>query len=179
MKTKTKLNVGCYGDYRKDWVNLDNNPKCKLDVLHDINNTPFPFKDNTFNEICIIGTLEHSHEPLRVIKEFWRICKKDALIYIEVPHWSSPYAYGDLTHFHYFTARSFSTFQEAPEYFDGEESFNVKVRYMAISWRATPFKRFIGSILNKIINFNISFTENIISKWIPIYGIVFELRVIK
>ena len=62
-----KLNVGCHRDYRegyinldckgffgtkkkfvynKGWINLDEGKSKKPDIIHNLNNYPYPFEDN-------------------------------------------------------------------------------------------------------------------------------------
>ena len=54
----TKLNLGCGNDYMKGWTNLDI-LDVKTDVSHNLNKFPWPFKNNTFNEILMKSVLEH------------------------------------------------------------------------------------------------------------------------
>jgi predicted SAM-dependent methyltransferase len=80
-----KLNLGCGKDYIKGYVNVDykDNP-CKKDVEHDLNKAPYPFKDNSIDEVRMIQVLEHLDNEI-VFRELYRICKSGALIHIEVP----------------------------------------------------------------------------------------------
>jgi hypothetical protein len=89
-KTKTflKLNLGCGKNPKPGYVNVDkyDNP----DVLHDLETFPWPWKDNSVNEIRLIHVLEHLGERkevfLNIIKELYRICVASATIHIVVPH---------------------------------------------------------------------------------------------
>lgn len=46
-----KLNLGCGTDIRKGWINLDIAKLDGIDVIHDVNNVPLPFEDNTFDYV--------------------------------------------------------------------------------------------------------------------------------
>ena len=73
-----KLNLGCECDLRKDYVNLD-----KKDF--DLNIFPYPFEDNSIEEIVMVNVLEHLDEPYLVVKECHRILKKGGVLVVEVP----------------------------------------------------------------------------------------------
>jgi len=95
---KIKLNVGCGRDIKKDYVNLDKIKAKGVDVVHELNNFPYPFKDNTFDEIYASQIIEHLNNPEKFIKELWRISRKNAKILIGTVHFSSPCVWGDITH---------------------------------------------------------------------------------
>ena len=79
-----KLNIGVGGDYRKGWINLDISDKdiygnkIKVDVKHNLNDLPYPYKDNQFEEILMLSILEHLDNPVEVLKEIHRISKPNA-----------------------------------------------------------------------------------------------------
>ena len=54
-----KLNLGCGQNILKDYVNLDAMKLDGVDVIHDLEKFPWPFKDNTFDEVYTSHTLEH------------------------------------------------------------------------------------------------------------------------
>ncbi len=87
--TKSKLVLGHAGKQDDDAVTLDIDPEHNPDVIHDLNQCPYPFKDNQFQEIICHHVLEHLENLPPVMSELHRICRKDGTIYIEVPHHSS------------------------------------------------------------------------------------------
>lgn len=97
-----KLNVGCGTDIRKDYVNLDRVRLEGVNVIHDLNKFPWPFKNSEFDFINCDQILEHLDDIPRYLRELWRISKKDAKIHIASPHYASPGAWFDLTHKHPF-----------------------------------------------------------------------------
>jgi SAM-dependent methyltransferase len=56
------------------------------DIQHDLNNYPYPFRDNSFDTIFCLGTLEHLEAPYLVLKEFKRILKKEGILIIGLPN---------------------------------------------------------------------------------------------
>lgn len=84
-----KLNIGCNQDIRKGYINLDQAKfNSKVDIMHNLEEFPYPFEDNIFEEIYARYVLEHIMPDKRigVLKELHRICKNNAIIKIKVPY---------------------------------------------------------------------------------------------
>ncbi len=85
-------------------VTLDHDPRCNPDFLHDLEDIPYPFADNQFDNIHAYHVLEHvgRHGDWRFFfaqfTELWRITKPDGLLRAVVPMWNSPWAWGDPSH---------------------------------------------------------------------------------
>lgn len=85
-----KLNLGCGSDIRKDYVNLDIINREGVDVVHNLEVFPYPFEDNTFDEVISFHVIEHIEHIDELFKELERICKRGAIIKIVVPYFASP-----------------------------------------------------------------------------------------
>ena len=89
-----KLNLGCGKDYIDDWVNVDFYDDSKCDVIHDLEEFPWPWENDSVSEIKIIHTLEHLGADwkvyIKILQEMYRVCEDDATIEVHVPspwHW--------------------------------------------------------------------------------------------
>jgi len=82
------------------WINLDMNPKANPDVLHDLNELPLPFEDNTFD--CVLAThiFEHLEKTqwVKVVADIHRILKPGGAMIAVTPHGSSDVALGMAQH---------------------------------------------------------------------------------
>ncbi len=118
----TSLNVGCGQDVRKDWINLDNAKLPGVDVVHNLNKFPYPFKDNEFDNVICLNVLEHVNDFVAVLGELHRICKPGTRITLSVPYWNSVLAWADPQHKRGFTLDTFTYFQRTgrPE---GDKSY--------------------------------------------------------
>lgn len=111
-----KLNLGCGKDYREGWTNLDIGNKdiygrdVKVDIVHDLNKFPWPFKNNQFEEILMKGVLEHIRDVNKGIKELSRISDNNAIVKIYVPYFTSYFAYREINT-HKFSLNSIQIFQ--------------------------------------------------------------------
>lgn len=107
-----KLNLGCGNDHKKGYINCDISPEVNPDKVVDLNKFPFPFKDNSIEEILLYHVLEHFHEPIKIFEELYRICKNNAIIRIKAPYFSHESAFSMLDHYHQFTWTSFDALEK-------------------------------------------------------------------
>ncbi len=106
-----KLNLGCGYDIREGWVNLDMYKNKGVDVAHDLNHYPYPFKKNYFDLIFSWNSLEHLKDADKGIRELHRILKPGGLLIVHVPYFNAAAAYKP-THFSFFSRDSFFAYTE-------------------------------------------------------------------
>ena len=81
-------------------INKDHNPN----VVHDLMDFPYPFEDNTFDEIHAYDVLEHTGQQgdyrffFRQWDEFYRILKPGGFFFGSCPTATSVWAWGDPSH---------------------------------------------------------------------------------
>jgi SAM-dependent methyltransferase len=85
---------------------VDINVEMDPDVVWDLNRTPWPFEEGTFDGVVALSILEHLNDFLGVMAEIHRISKAGAVTSILVPHFSSGAAFVDPTHRQRLSARS-------------------------------------------------------------------------
>jgi SAM-dependent methyltransferase len=103
-----KLHLGCGLKKKSGWINVDIEKDVKPDVMHDLNKYPWPFKNNSVDEIYMSNVLEHLHDLYKVKDELYRISKHGCLVKIIVPHHNSHVAFNNPGHFHYFNSCTIS-----------------------------------------------------------------------
>ena len=109
MDMKKKLNLGCGRNIKKGYVNLDSVSLPGVDIVHDVEKLPLPFRDEEFDEIRCDNILEHI-EYIAVLKDLYRILKPGGCVRIRVPHFSSRNNYVDPTHKKFFSMDTFEFF---------------------------------------------------------------------
>lgn len=104
-----KLHLGCGHDIRPGWINLDSANLPGVNVVHDIENIPWPFETGSIDRITAHQLLEHV-EYIPVLREAHRILKKGGVFDIAVPHFTSRNNWVDPTHKKTFSIRTFEFF---------------------------------------------------------------------
>ena len=173
-----KLNIGCGEDIKKGYVNLDFLKQEGVDVVHDVNKFPWPFKDNTFDEVYASHVLEHIDDLIKIMQEIHRICKKGAKIIIRGPHFSCGVSYRDPTHKRMFSYFTFEYFSNPGNYYKRREGnlFNIKDRRLNFTRFAfTP----LNKIFNPLINLNPELYERFFCWILPCSETLFTLEVRK
>lgn len=64
----------------------------------DLNVKPWPWADNTVEEVLLHNALEHLPDTISVMRELYRVCANEALVHIAVPHPRSDDFINDPTH---------------------------------------------------------------------------------
>jgi len=115
IETRSELLIGCGSRREKtlfkpgheSWehlTTLDNNFDHKPDVVWDLEKLPYPFKDDSFDELHAYQVLEHIGDQgdwrafFAQFSEFWRILRPGGHLMATVPAHDSPWAWGDPSH---------------------------------------------------------------------------------
>ena len=115
---------------------LDCRPFEGVDVVHDLNQTPWPFEDGQFDEVVALHVLEHLQDFLQFHNEAWRVLKVGGALYIETPlAGANPdLTHGDPTHIRCYRPHSwinYLTISEGPK-------FGYTDRFWGIAHMGTP-----------------------------------------
>lgn len=144
-ETPRKLDVGCGNNKREDGaVGMDLRRYDDVDLVYDIENTPWPFDDGTFERVLTYSVLEHVEDIPRVMAEIHRVSTDGATVTGKVPHWKDRHAYVDPTHCQLFDTRTFDYWDSTTEYgqldyFDAEFRVEEARRIRRVKfWKSRP-----------------------------------------
>ncbi len=175
MTETKKLNIGCGKDIKKGYVNLDSVKLPGVDVVHNLDKYPWPFKDNTFEEFNCDNVLEHLDSIVKPMEEIWRISKNKGKVIINVPIFPSIWAMVDPTHKQFFTYMTFNYFrpEDSLNYYS-KARFNIVKRKIIFHKWLFPLTWFfnLSEQMQKFYTIFLSFT-------IPASSLYFELETIK
>ena len=104
-----KLNLGSGRDTKEDWINLDSARLPGVDIVHNIEKLPLPFRNEELDEILCQDILEHI-EYIPTLKDLHRILKPGGKLTIRVPHFTSKNNFVDPTHKKRFSIYTFEMF---------------------------------------------------------------------
>ena len=118
-----KLSLGCGNEPQpkeKGWINLDINMQPGVDVVHNLEVYPYPFKDNTFDYILAEFIIEHLNDFSKVLKELHRILKPEGVVEISVPYDISYSTWSNYQHKRGFNLKTFLPFAKNTEHKSGQ-----------------------------------------------------------
>ena len=85
-----KLNIGCGVNKQAGYLNLDKYEACAPDQVMDAEAFPWPFADDSVEQVVFSHSLEHmGGDPavfLALMQELYRVCHGGATVQINVPH---------------------------------------------------------------------------------------------
>lgn len=168
------LNLGCGRKHIEGAINLDISGTVAPDVVHDLNQKPWPLPPDTFERVYAYDVIEHLDDVIATMNEIHRVCRAGARVEITVPHFSSANAFTDPTHRHAFGLSSF-------RYVTGEDEFSF---YTDRTFRRRAGKLvFQPSLINKVVwRLASRFPEAYEMRWawiFPAWFLYFDLEVIK
>ena len=169
------LNLGAGTDYKEGWVNHDIGNKdiygngIKADVIWDLDVYPWPWDDNTFDEIKAWAIIEHLKDGAKPWEEIKRIAKNGCIIHASVPHYSGFIGYGDPTHYHRY---SYQTGQIIARMW----GFKMLKNRLIFSW---GYKFPMLKIFNPIVNIQPEFYERCFANIFPSQELEWTFEVVK
>jgi ubiquinone/menaquinone biosynthesis C-methylase UbiE len=176
---KKVLDLGCGKRKRPNAVGIDVNSRSDADILHDLNQYPYPFSDSHFDEIYADNVLEHLDDVLKVMIELHRITKAQGTVEITVPFYPHRNANTDPTHRHWFGVHSFDYFVHGTDHGNFQYS---PIRYTISSVefnKGLKLRHTVDRILTSFANRNKDLYENRFSNIFPLAQLTFTLIVVK
>lgn len=170
------LDIGCGNRKVPGSIGIDFNENLSPDVVHDLNQFPYPFQDNEFDEVHIISTLFLLDNPVLVMEEVYRICKKHAKVVVVQPYFRSVWNYVDPWIKNFGTVHSFA-------FYDPDDPICSRYQYTTARFKTVSitFDEYLDnpSIIRKIvIKFATRFPrkyELYLSHFLPLNNIIYQL----
>jgi SAM-dependent methyltransferase len=174
MSLPEKINLGCGKKKMPGYLNVDRVAAVEPDVVHDLNVYPYPFPDNSFEEVCAYDVVEHLNDVMVFMREVWRIARPDARVVFTTPHFSSANSFTDPTHQRHLSYYSFDYFTVGHQWnYYGSEGFEM--RHRSLVFAPTLANKIAGRLANR-------FPSRYEQHWawiFPAWFLYFELQVRK
>lgn len=173
-----KLNLGCGTDIREGFINLDIADIKGVDIIHDLNNLPLPFRDGQFSEIICYDIIEHIFDYIPLMRDLCRILKKGGVLEIKVPHYTYSRAYADPTHLRYFSMELFDFFVKTSSrdyYFDFYFDHIQSIHLSFLDSKVLFYNSWIESFVNKSKRHYLFYEKSFLSGIAPAENITVKL----
>lgn len=106
-EVKKKLDIACGDNKREGFTGVDKYKTDSVDIVHDLTVYPWPFEDNSVDEIWCSHYIEHVVDLCAFYKEIYRIMKVGATGIICAPFGKNNRAWQDPTHVRAIVEESF------------------------------------------------------------------------
>lgn len=108
-----RANLGCGGDYREGWYNVDYREDIRTDERYDFDELPWPWPDDAFDHVLMDNVIEHLDDRYAALKELARVVSPGGRIVLRFPHWNSAGHYSTPSHTKTLTHRTFGNYEVA------------------------------------------------------------------
>jgi SAM-dependent methyltransferase len=130
------LDLGCGAAKPVGAVGLDRWFAPGVDLVADMETSPLPFADATFDTVTMTDALEHVADPPRLAAEVARILRPGGRLVVRVPHYTSLHAWSDFTHKSFFSVESLKHLTGAHATYRHYSATPLTL----VSWRLTFWK---------------------------------------
>lgn len=178
------LDIGCGVNKTPGAIGMDVNPRTAADIIHDLDDLPYPFADDEFDEVIGRHVIEHVQNPLAVMNELHRITRAGGIVKLLAPHWTNPDFATDLTHRNHLNSYSFRNLTSERAVFDFYTDARFRQRVARVTtlnlWKYLGFE-FLINIDHRYpgLRFFRKFWEQYLNAIARGKEIYFELEVVK
>lgn len=147
-----KLDLACGNNLQKGFVGVDITKKgTKAKIEHDLNVYPWPFKDNSVDEIWCSHFVEHLPHGLGLqdgmvdfMNECWRIMKPGAIARFLTPYYANARAFQDPYHTRYITETSYLYFNKNWRKINKLEHYPITADFEVVKLDHSVNQAFVG-----------------------------------
>lgn len=121
-KKPFKVNIACGQQKQEGFIGVDKVKTSTTDIVHDLEIFPWPFEDNSVDEVICSHYVEHTKDLIKFMDELYRIMKKPYInekgeevkskVTIVAPYYSSIRCWQDPTHVRAISEFSFLYFNK-------------------------------------------------------------------
>lgn len=178
------LDLGCGTRKVQGATGVDMNPAVSPDVVFELQRgKELPFSKDYFDEAHMIDFLEHVDDASWALSEVHRVTRKDSLVHVRYPHFSSNNNFGDLTHRRRMDTRVLEHFDPSTEfgkvyryYGNFGRDFRYRILNLKLEFPASRLKWVSQALLNE---FGTRRYEFYFSRCFPIENVNVRLMVLK
>lgn len=166
---------------------IDIRPNVGASVVWDLNQTPWPFTDDSFDYVLGEHILEHLDDTTKTMEEIYRICRSNAQVEITVPYFRSKWQAIDPTHKKQFMPWTIHNYTPGVKL--GRRQFSLYEQYThshitnfkltKFTWNKDIDQTNFQKLLIWISDKNLEFYEDKLAPMFPLECMTWELEVLK
>lgn len=141
--------IGCGPSKHPGSVGVDVVAQAGVDVVHNLDQLPWPLEDGSFDLVLCNHLVEHVDDFVATVRELHRILKPGGYLIVRTPHYSHVDSFVDPTHKRHLTTESFSYFTESGDkanWYAPEKFVSDKV---SLSFGSGLFSQ-VGKLLSRL-----------------------------
>jgi SAM-dependent methyltransferase len=143
------LDVGCGINKLPGSIGIDRNPASRADVICELDQFPYPFRDSSFDALQAVHVIEHVGDVMKTMEEFHRLVRAGGEVLIVTPHYTDFSSFCDPTHrwhLNSFSLRYFGEDNAGYGYYSKVrfEEISVHVKLLAL-WRWLGFELLVNT----------------------------------
>lgn len=146
------LDVGCGLNKTEGSIGIDFVALPEVDVIWNLNTFPWPFENETFDEIIFNHSITHLDDIVGVMNEIHRISKPGAKVVIVTPHFSSDNMFTDPTMKFFMGIRSMDYFSNTNSTLSKKYGYYIKTRFNIEFKKIYFYKSDLKNPVDKILN---------------------------
>ncbi|MEP7198244.1 MAG: methyltransferase domain-containing protein [Chloroflexota bacterium] len=185
------LDIGCGNAKTPGALGIDANPQTQADIIHDLDQFPWPLPSDEFDQIVCSHIVEHVADMMRFMAEVHRVARPQARVAIITPHFSNRFSFTDPTHRRHLSLRSFDYFlppapfsrpnliQRALETKYAVPNFYTDAHFAVVSARVSMARPFRLTGVQWLTNRFPDFYELYLAFMLPARDLYFTLQVVK
>ena len=143
------LDVGCGVKKYPGAIGIDRIAGTAADALVDLDRFPYPFRDDSFEQVRAVHVIEHVSDVIRTMEEFHRLLHNGGVVYIATPHYTDFSSFCDPTHRWHLNSYSFRYFGQDNAgfgYYSKSRFREKKVRLKLLAlWRWLGFEFLVNA----------------------------------
>ena len=176
-----KLNLGSGLNSEEGYINVDKLDLPTVDIVQDLEAYPFPFEDNSVDEVLCRHFICHLNDLTSFLEEIHRILKPKGKLRIYAPHFSSDNFKTDPTHKTSVGHRSMNYYSDMKHWKlkYSKRSYKILIKYMTFfqyDLRKKPLNIFYWTGFELLINKLPRVYEKFFTGYLPCNEIFFLLE---
>jgi len=177
---KKVLHIGCGNSKLCGAIGVDKLSFPAVDVVHDLESSPWPFKDGSVDIFFAHSVLGHLDSVVDFFNEVQRVGKNGSRIIISTPYFRSVDNFSDPTIKHFFTSFSMDYFCDMDSHLSGYGYAKHKLTKIGF-WYGWPLpsKNPLTRLFKALIQRFPRFYDQYLSLIIPVKIVTWELEVRK